>query len=156
MTPTAEPATRAAPPVEIGGVEEPTGEPVPVAAGGDEAWYEPPAPPAAVVPAAGVEAEPPEPPVVLAGGVVAGPEPEPPAVAAHSQTLEAALRTERADWAPQALRTQFWALAWMAADEAGLHWHLKSVKAQPTAEPAEVRQEVAQDGTWRATERQAD
>jgi len=150
-TPAAEPATRAAPPVEMGTEEEPAaGVPVPVAAGAEAAGYEPPAPPAGVVPEAGVDLLPAG--VVLAGAEVAGP--EPPAVAAQAQTLEAAPSTEMADWAPQALSTQFWALAWMAADEAGLHWQAKSVKAQPTAEPAEVRQEVAHDGTSRATEMQ--
>jgi len=42
-------------------------------------------------------------------------------------------------FAPQVLTTQFKAEFWIAADDE--HWQGKSVDAQPTAEPADMRQE---------------
>lgn len=64
------------------------------------------------------------------------------AVAAHEQTASAEDETSRPVTAPQALSTHSRAALAMAEDCELLHWQAKSVEAQPTADPADSKQEV--------------
>ena len=68
--------------------------------------------------------------------------------AAHWHSAPAADLTWRPVTAPQAETTQLRASELMAANCEDEHWQAKSVNAQPTAEPAEVKHEVC--GSWLA------
>ncbi|MCJ1224668.1 hypothetical protein MMC12_001313 [Toensbergia leucococca] len=79
--------------------------------------------------------------VMAAEPVVAPAAKEAGADAAQAHTAAAEDWTCRPVMAPQALTTHPRAAVAMAADALGLHWHWKSVAAQPTTEPADMIQE---------------